>query len=576
MQTAVVGYVLTQGELAVGIDLGVVANLDFIEPVNQHLCVLLETGGILGLPPVVQVAVLVVVAALVVETVGHLMTNHHSDGTIVESIVGIHVEEGFLQDACGETNLVGSGVVVGVDRLRSHAPFGLVHRFVNLRHHIGDVELVAADNISEVAVVLDFQATIVAPLVGIAHLHHNGGQFLDSALFGTLAHPLCIVNAHGESLFQIVHHLNHAVFGGSGEVTLHIELTQSLAHCTVNRVGYTFPAGTNLLGTAESAAVELEVGIHEIAAQVACSRVDYIPSIVCLDGFQTLGLVQSLAHLLEILGLAHVETGELGQTDFGEIGLIVDAGGLDIGRIQGHLIVGLEGVAVGLIVILGFGQTGFKIHHHLGQLGRSLAAHLVVAGIGKLGLHQLDVSLAQLGLAAFALKIVVALAHPDTGLIEPCNAHIGIGSVGLVEHGKERIDANAMQTAHLGLRLGGGLQCGNLFQIGLDRFNTLLLDSGGVHTHLIEGGNLVAIAAGGVLRVDKRVDESTQLLLVGLGQHVESAIAAVFGIQRVGLKPTAACIVIEILGRVECSVEVVQIDTRAQLGTFVARCRCKE
>ena len=113
-------------------------------------------------------------AALVVEAVGHLMSDDHADGTIVECIVGIHVEEGFLEDTCGEADFVGGGVVVGVDGLRSHAPLGLVDGLVNLGNHVGNVELVGANDVGEVTVLLDFEAAVVAPLVGIAHLDHDG------------------------------------------------------------------------------------------------------------------------------------------------------------------------------------------------------------------------------------------------------------------------------------------------------------------------------------------------------------------------------------------------------------------
>ena len=208
---------------------------------------------------------------------------------------------------------------------------------------------------------------------------------------------------------------------------------------------------------------------------------------------------------------------------------------------------------------------GFEVHAHLGELGWSLAAEFVVASVGKLGLHQFDVCLAQLGLTAFALKVVVALAHADAGLVEPSNALVGISCVGLVEEGEEGVDADTVETAHLGLELVHLLDGGNLIQIGHDGFGTLLLDGGSVHTHSIEGGNLVAIAAGLVRVVNQRVDKSAELLLVGLGQHVEGAIAAVLGIERIVLHPATAGILLEVVGRPHTGIKVIKTDTRAQL-----------
>ena len=247
VEATVVGNVLAKGELAVGIGERIVANFHLVEPVNKHLSIGLEAGGILVLPPVVQVAVLVVVAALVIEAVGHFVSNHHTDGTIVESVVGIHVEEGFLQDTGGEADLVGGGIVVGVDGLRSHAPFGLVDGLVNLGDHVGNVELVGADDVGEVAVVLDFETAIVTPLVGITHLDHDGGEFLDGALLGALAHPFGIVDTHGKSLLQIVDHLHHTVFGLRGEEACHVELAKGLTHGTVDGAGDAKLALTKLL-----------------------------------------------------------------------------------------------------------------------------------------------------------------------------------------------------------------------------------------------------------------------------------------------------------------------------------------
>ena len=57
------------------------------------------------------------------------MTDYHTDGTIVEGIVGRHIEERHLQDACGEANLVGGGVIVGIYRLGSHVPVIIVYGF---------------------------------------------------------------------------------------------------------------------------------------------------------------------------------------------------------------------------------------------------------------------------------------------------------------------------------------------------------------------------------------------------------------------------------------------------------------
>ena len=59
---------------------------------------------------------------MVVEAVSHLVSDDNTNGTIVESIVGLGIEEWILQDAGRETNLVRRRIVVGIDGLWSHKP----------------------------------------------------------------------------------------------------------------------------------------------------------------------------------------------------------------------------------------------------------------------------------------------------------------------------------------------------------------------------------------------------------------------------------------------------------------------
>ena len=70
-------------------------------------------------------------AALIVEAVGHFVSDDHADGSIVASVVCFGIEEGRLQDAGREADFVGRWIVVGVDGLRSHEPFRLVGLLVD-------------------------------------------------------------------------------------------------------------------------------------------------------------------------------------------------------------------------------------------------------------------------------------------------------------------------------------------------------------------------------------------------------------------------------------------------------------
>ena len=134
LQTTVVGQVLTQRQATIGIKVG--QHLDSREEIGILVGAGLELLAIGSSPPVVHITILVELASLVVEAVGHLVTNHHADGTIVEGIVGRHIKEGHLQNTGREADLVGGGVIVGIHGLRIHIPVvdihGLASHVVNL------------------------------------------------------------------------------------------------------------------------------------------------------------------------------------------------------------------------------------------------------------------------------------------------------------------------------------------------------------------------------------------------------------------------------------------------------------
>ena len=73
-------------------------------------------------PPILELAGRAELAALVVEAMAHFMADDRADRAIVHRRIGIRIEIGRLQDRGGEGDLVGERVVIGVHRLRRHAP----------------------------------------------------------------------------------------------------------------------------------------------------------------------------------------------------------------------------------------------------------------------------------------------------------------------------------------------------------------------------------------------------------------------------------------------------------------------
>src|SRR5690606_30178776 len=99
-----VGEILALGKMAVymhGIKHSVI-----VELINNHVGALHKIRRVGGGPPVLQIAVGIVLAPLIIESVGHLMTDDRTDSAIIHRIIRLVVEEGILEDACREHDLI--------------------------------------------------------------------------------------------------------------------------------------------------------------------------------------------------------------------------------------------------------------------------------------------------------------------------------------------------------------------------------------------------------------------------------------------------------------------------------------
>ena len=243
-----VGYVLTESEGAVGMDAG--QDFDLVELVHQDGSLGLEGLIVLGSPPVGHVAVLVEQASLVVESMGHLVADHDSDGAVVDGVVSLGIEERRLEYACGEAYLVGSGIVVCIDGLGRHEPFLLVHGLAEIGEIVGHVPSGDSAHVLEVAQGrIDLEGGIVFPFVGITYLDVEGGEFLLGPGLGFVAHPFQVFDMVGEGTLEVVHQVEHPLLVALGEILFDIELADCL---TEDSVGYghgPLPAGPLLLDT---------------------------------------------------------------------------------------------------------------------------------------------------------------------------------------------------------------------------------------------------------------------------------------------------------------------------------------
>ncbi len=139
-QAAEVADVLADGQRTVDVLAGKLLRLEPVVLGDQLRGAGLELLAVGLGPPVVHVAVAVVLRSLVVEAVADLVADHGADAAVVHRVVGLHVEERRLKDRGGEDDLVHPRVVVGVDRLRRHEPFVAIDRLAQLGELAIDLE----------------------------------------------------------------------------------------------------------------------------------------------------------------------------------------------------------------------------------------------------------------------------------------------------------------------------------------------------------------------------------------------------------------------------------------------------
>ena len=227
-QTTLVGDVLTQCQVAIGME--ILDDDNLVELSSQFLGGCLETCGIALGPPVNHVALAVEHAALVVKAVRHFVADYHANGTIVGCIVGIHIEERWLQDGSREADLVGGGVVVGIHRLRRHAPLVLVNGLAMLVQVAASlVDCRSLDVLIERLLRIDLQATVVAPLVGITNLDCERVEFDQCVNLGRVAHPGQASDVCSQRLAQVGDQAHHLLLAVLGKVLLDIQFAHSLA-----------------------------------------------------------------------------------------------------------------------------------------------------------------------------------------------------------------------------------------------------------------------------------------------------------------------------------------------------------
>src|SRR5215472_17353809 len=112
---------------------------------------------ILRRPPIQKAPVRVELTALIIEAMADLMPNRGAHAAVVLHGVGVQVEKGWVKDRRRKIQTVLDRQVHRINGLRSHPPFGSVHRLPEFRERSLIVEQIGPLRISEWIVTQNLQ-----------------------------------------------------------------------------------------------------------------------------------------------------------------------------------------------------------------------------------------------------------------------------------------------------------------------------------------------------------------------------------------------------------------------------------
>ena len=222
-----------------------------------------ETLVIVRRPPVAQYAPGIELAALVVEAVADFVADHGADSTVIDRVVGLHVEERRLQDRGRENDLVGEWIVVSIDGLRRHDPFGLVDGPIDLGEFAPDIDHARIHDVADEVVRLECKTGIFLPFVRIGDLHGEIADLFQRSLACVRAHPVEFADADLEGLQQVADQLVHAAFCFRRKMTAHVLLAEQVADRVLHFDQRALPARLELWRAEECVRIEVEVFLHE-------------------------------------------------------------------------------------------------------------------------------------------------------------------------------------------------------------------------------------------------------------------------------------------------------------------------
>ena len=368
---------------------------------------------------------------------------------------------------------------------------------------------------------VDVHLRIVTPLVGIAHLHIEGIQFLVGSLLGRFAHPFLCVDAFSKRNLEVLDQLLHTCLVGGWEVFLHIDLSHSLAQHAVHDAHTALPTRTWFLGTCQDATIEVEHLLIHFIAQHGTSRIQYLP---LQPVFQHLHrcVFPHLQRLLDGFGLTHGERINLCESLHIEVSLPIIACILLREVCKRHLMVVGGNITQCHIVTPSLCHPDFQRHHVLSLL----------LGISRCLAHKLEHlhDMFPVGIQDFLVLLillhVVVTFQRVAALSDFQQVLRGFHHVGTHIAAPQLSEANTFHV-HLVdqlLQFSFGLHSRHTFQIHHHGLHAILVLTHGIHSQGIDVANLLSQRTL-LLRLSRQsFDNLTDAFLVLFCHHVKTAI----------------------------------------------------
>ena len=309
-------------------------------------------------------------------------------------------------------------------------------------------------------------------------------------------------------------------------------LADGLAERALHQGDAALPAGPQLRGAVEGAAVEVEVGLDEVVGEVRRGGAQHVaeqPVAPVLDG----GLVEDLRQVLEVRRLpdAHLGDGLVGAAEVGDVGGPVEVRA-ELGEVAGgQQVVGLLDVAGLGALPVALGELGVQ-RQDGGRRGR----RVLVAAELEQPLEVLDVLVADLGELVVAVVGLVGQAEPALGDVE--EVAVGLAVVGVDVRPEQAVAAEPLELTEERRQVAHVAQPGHRLDERAQRAGAEPVDPLGVHERRVEVADLA-----GVLVDDRpvgaRLDDPVDLLLGRVGQLHERAPAGPVGGDLHGLRASA-------------------------------------